>query len=308
MAKVTVIIPNYNHADYLLQRLDSIRLQTYTDWEAIIIDDASTDRSANLITDYLNSNEFHLKEFIKQKENSGSGYKSWQKGIRLAKSKYIWIAETDDYCEPEFLQEAIEALDANPDVGLAFTASHYVDEKGALLYNTDRRFSMLGINDGEVLRYKSQMLTNHLPLNPLITNGSAVVFRNPESVLPEALFQNKQLSDLFLWQYLLIDKDFVCINKKLNYFRRHSESTTTKNFNHNSHTVYEEYSRFANYFKIGTAKNKTIVSHYVKHFLIPNRKSLGLFHLKPVKDISLSKLVKFTILVKQYLKHIIKRH
>lgn len=307
MAKVTVIIPNYNHADYLLQRLETIRLQTYNDWEAIIIDDASTDQSVSLITDYLNSNTFPLKEFIKQKENSRSGYLSWQKGINIAESQYIWIAETDDYCEPEFLQEAIEALEANPNANLAFTASHYVDEKGGLLYNTDKRFSVLNIAENSVSSYKGNRLTDALPLQPLITNGSAVVFRNPKNVLPNDLFQNKQLSDLFLWRYLLMDKDFVCINKKLNYFRRHGESTTTKNFNNNSHTIYQEYSKFANYFNVDQAMNKAIVNHYAKHFLIPNRKSVGLFHLEPVDDIRLSKLVKFTILVKQYIKQITKR-
>ena len=95
MPLVTVIIPNYNHAKYLRQRIDTVLNQTYTSFEVIILDDCSTDNSKDIILSYKDNP--HISNIVLNSENSGSTFKQWNKGFELAKGDYIWIAESDDY-------------------------------------------------------------------------------------------------------------------------------------------------------------------------------------------------------------------
>src|SRR5207342_1807970 len=102
MATISVIIPNYNHAFYLKQRIDSVIQQTYSDFEIIILDDASTDNSRDVIEKYRHYPK--VKHIIYNESNSGSTFSQWQKGIELASGKYIWLAESDDVADSTFLE------------------------------------------------------------------------------------------------------------------------------------------------------------------------------------------------------------
>ena len=309
MVDVTIIIPNYNHGDYIIQRLDTIAFQTYTQWEAIIIDDASNDNSANYIETYLKNHvKFKVKHFIKNELNSGSGYISWLKGFELAETEYIWIAETDDYSDPSFLETTISALKANSKAALAFTASNYVDSHGKFLYTTSKRLAKLHLDSGQSKIFKGQVIIEDFPLQPLITNGSAVVFRKPKTQIPKDLFLHKQLSDIFLWTLLLKDTYFIYINKELNYFRRHDQSTTTVNYAKHKEEIYVQYCKYVSYFKQESTKAKRIIDHYVKHFLIPNRKKVGYLYLQPIEGLyNVSRLGMVLRIMRGYFNHIFKR-
>ena len=80
---VSIIIPNYNHADYLEERITSILNQTYTNYEIIILDDKSTDNSIEIINKFRDNS--HINNIIINEKNSGSPFKQWFKGISLAK-------------------------------------------------------------------------------------------------------------------------------------------------------------------------------------------------------------------------------
>lgn len=82
MPKCSVIIPNYNHADYLEQRITSILLQTFTDYELIILDDCSEDESLAIIEKYKHHSK--VSQVITNDNNSGSPFLQWTKGITLA--------------------------------------------------------------------------------------------------------------------------------------------------------------------------------------------------------------------------------
>ena len=79
MPKVTVVTPNYNHARYLPQRLDSILAQTYQDFELIILDNASTDNSREVIESY--AKDPRVKAIFNAK-NNGSTFKQWKLGAK----------------------------------------------------------------------------------------------------------------------------------------------------------------------------------------------------------------------------------
>ena len=125
---VSVIIPNYNHARYLEQRLDSVLNQTYQNFEVIILDDHSTDNSLEVINRYKDNP--HIKQIVVNETNSGSTFKQWDKGIHLATGDIIWIAESDDYCELNLLDELVRIYTSKPDMAYVYTTSIMVDENG----------------------------------------------------------------------------------------------------------------------------------------------------------------------------------
>ena len=84
--KVSVIVPNYNYAAYLEERIESVLNQSYQDFELIILDDCSTDNSRILIEQYRS--DPHVSHIVYNEVNTGSPFKQWAKGIELAKGEY----------------------------------------------------------------------------------------------------------------------------------------------------------------------------------------------------------------------------
>lgn len=105
---VSVIIPNYCHAPYLEQRITSVLNQTYTNFEVIILDDNSPDNSVEIINQF--KNDEHIKHIVVNEKNSGSTFIQWNRGIELSQGEIIWIAESDDYCEPTFWKSAFRNM------------------------------------------------------------------------------------------------------------------------------------------------------------------------------------------------------
>ena len=102
---VSVIIPNYNHAQFLKERIDSVLRQWFKDFEIIILDDCSSDNSKAVIEEFKGEDKIVHVEF--NEKNSGSPFKQWVKGIELAKGDLIWIAESDDLADSQFLEKIV---------------------------------------------------------------------------------------------------------------------------------------------------------------------------------------------------------
>jgi glycosyltransferase involved in cell wall biosynthesis len=120
MPTVSVIIPNFNHARFLEQRIDSVLNQTFQDFELILLDDCSTDESRSIISKYTNDPRVRI-EF--NEINSGSTFKQWNKGVRLASAKYVWIAESDDWADERLLERLVAVLESDPAVTFAYCQS-----------------------------------------------------------------------------------------------------------------------------------------------------------------------------------------
>ncbi len=308
MAKVSIIIPNYNHSEFLTDRLQTIVNQTYKDWEAIIIDDKSTDASVQIIEKFLEENPiFKIKHFIKNTQNSRSGYYSWKKGIELAQTEYIWIAETDDYSDLTFLEEQISVLEQNKSATLSFCTSNYVENE-KIIYNSTKRTKDLNVLDGESNVFNEKVLIDKMPFNTYITNGSAVLFRKPLKPIPEIIFNNKQTSDLFLWTFLIQNSDFIFLNKKLNFFRRHETSTTTINNKENRENLYYEYVAYLNYFQSPIKTIRSVIYDYILNFVFAKENKKSYFYLAPLKKIaSLNRIQLYSILFKMYVQVLISK-
>lgn len=226
--EVSIIIPNYNHSRFLKQRIESVLAQTYTDYEIILLDDASTDDSVSILNHYItNSRVAHLEI---NSVNTGSPFAQWQKGISLSHGKYIWIAESDDAADASFLEKAVSVLNQYPHASFCFLGSHCVDEKGNQL-STDfdrwtskqlRRPHNIGVFDGE------DYIKHNLYWRNYIYNASGVIFckQSFEKVKDLSCFMMRYSGDWLFWIEMARQGDVIEIYEKMNYFRLHSSSTT----------------------------------------------------------------------------------
>lgn len=228
--RVSIIVPNYNHALFLKKRLDSIFNQTFQDFEVILLDDASTDASKDILSTYKNHPK--VSHLIFNAINSGSPFKQWEKGIKLAKGDFIWIAESDDYCELNFLEAMLNKCDAN--VGICYAQSIDVDENNTpLMHRLDytRKFEP-NIWEESFSRSGKMFVQNYLLVKNVIPNASAVVF-NKHLVTPElfkkTLTEMKMCGDWFFWMRLLPKTSIAFVSKELNYFRNHAKVSRLHN-------------------------------------------------------------------------------
>lgn len=225
MTSVSVIVPNYNHAPYLRQRIESILNQTFQDFEMIILDDCSTDGSSEIIERYRS--DPHMSQIIYNEANSGSAFRQWNKGIALAKGEWIWIAESDDWAEPEFLERMMRAVTENPTCGMAYCRSFYTDIKGNVLWEV--------ADEKQTVFHKGDIfLQETLSLYNAIVNVSSCLFKrelfNSEKT---SLYEDMRLCGDWFFYVLLAEKaDVIEIQSPLNYCRRHgtniSESAEAK--------------------------------------------------------------------------------
>lgn len=225
MPKVSIIIPNYNYKQYLPKRIATVLHQTFDDYEIILLDDCSTDGSK----EYLQEIAKHPKvsTCILNEKNTGNPFVQWQKGIQYAKGEYIWIAESDDYCDPSFLEEMIALMELHPNASYAFCGSHIVDENDKFI---PKNFDTWKQEDGKAFLYHSQDFLKHYLLWRCTSyNASMVLFRKKKYENIQMDFSALRYSgDWLFWIKMAEKGDVIILHKRLNYFRRHSASVTIK--------------------------------------------------------------------------------
>jgi glycosyltransferase involved in cell wall biosynthesis len=127
---VSIILAVYNCERYLGEAIESVRSQTYQNWELLIVDDASTDTSANCAAKA--AEEDHRIHLFRQANNSGQTACA-NLGIDRAVGKYIARLDADDMMLPERLAKQVDYMESHPDVGLLGTAYEMIDEQGDLI-------------------------------------------------------------------------------------------------------------------------------------------------------------------------------
>lgn len=117
MPKVSVIMPAYNAEKYIKEAIDSILAQTFTDFEFIIIDDGSTDGTAEIIRTY---HDCRIK-YLKNAQNAGIVF-SLNRGLDIARGVYIARMDADDISLPERFEKQTVYMDEHPDIAVCGTA------------------------------------------------------------------------------------------------------------------------------------------------------------------------------------------
>ena len=219
---ISVIIPNYNYAVYLPERIESILNQTFKKIEIVILDDASSDDSAQIIRSYREI----YPEIIRAKfyaNNSGSTYQRWNDGAALANGEYILFAGADDSCAPDMLNNLYYGITEDRGYVFAFCNSVKIDSIGRVIKQFRLKCDTFeNVSDCITGRfYRSQKC--------LIPNASGVLFR--KSVFDDLNGFNADLklcADIDLYIRMLQRGSAKYIGKPLNYYRSHSESVTAR--------------------------------------------------------------------------------
>jgi glycosyltransferase involved in cell wall biosynthesis len=224
MPIVSVIVPNYNHARYLRQRVETVLRQTLQDLEVILLDDCSTDDSRSILSSYAGDSRVRI-EF--NSVNSGSPFKQWNKGVRLARGKYVWIAESDDYAGERLLERLVAVLEPDPEVAFAYCLSWGIDGGNEPHGFADRYLRYLSPD-----RWRSDFVVdgreecrNYFVRANVVPNASAVVFRR--AVYEEVGGADESLrvcGDWKLWAAMALTGRIAYLGDPLNYFRFHDAS------------------------------------------------------------------------------------
>lgn len=233
MPKVSVIVPNYNHAPYLEQRIESILNQTFQDFELILLDDCSNDNSVEVLKRYAAHPK--LSHLVINEHNSGSTFKQWDKGIALSKGEYVWIAESDDVADLSFLETISNLIKNRPDIGLAYTQSRLINSKGNVTY--EPTFEKVD----PVKKYSgTDYIRTKLLFSNVIWNASMMVFRKSlYDVVDKSQFVNmKYCGDWFFYTLISEQCNVLEINQVLNNFRVHTQNVST-NAESNGKTFFE---------------------------------------------------------------------
>ncbi len=245
---VSVIIPNYNHAEFLEQRIECVVNQSYSNFEVIVLDDKSTDESLEIINKY----EEHprISSIITNGKNSGSVFKQWVRGISNSGGKYLWIAESDDYANVDFLKEMVALAEKNPSAGLVFSDSNNVDAKDVAFGKISSRHPILNeIQNSFHLFPQCENASMYFISDMLILNVSSVLFNLEKLKLVtdfEELQTYKNCGDRFVYLSIFLNFDMVYLNKSLNYRRNHDKNITKSNFS--SGLIFRERMGVINYY------------------------------------------------------------
>lgn len=227
---VSIIVPNYNHEKFLKERLESIFNQTYTNFEVILLDDCSTDSSLNILNKYAENSK--VSHCVFNETNSGNTFIQWNKGIALAKGDFIWIAESDDFCELNFLEELIQPLLLDDEIVLSYCQSKRVDEfskvKGDWLNHTDSLDKTFFLNNFTV--DGNEFIERFLIFRNVIPNASGVLFRRETALSLGELETDSFLrycGDWLFYIKLITNNKVAFKSTALNCYRYHPQSVIT---------------------------------------------------------------------------------
>ncbi|MFZ5638489.1 MAG: glycosyltransferase [Pseudomonadota bacterium] len=231
--QVSAVVPNYNYARYLPERIDSIADQTAPMTEIVVLDDASTDDSVEVLRlqrMYTNPEPVIVRNAV----NSGSVFRQWLEGVRRARGEFVWIAEADDAADPRLIATLLPAMRADPGIVMAYAQSSRVDAAGFELHA-----DYLGYTDDlSVERWRApytatgaEEVEAGLAVKNTIPNVSAALFRRAPllEVLEthiEELAGYRIAGDWLVYLYLLRQGRIHYAPQTLNRHRYHGASVT----------------------------------------------------------------------------------
>ena len=181
---ISIVVPVYNAEKYLEETIKSIFLQGYPELEVILVDDCSTDGSADIIRRYqeLYPNVYYHKLDV----NSGVAI-ARNTAIELAKGRFVAFVDSDDIWKPGKLEKQLSLFNEHPGCPFTYTAIDYIDENGKLLKN--KRSLRESVTYNYVLR------------NTMIATSTVIIDRN---VVPDVVMPNRRSAeDYSLWLSLL---------------------------------------------------------------------------------------------------------
>lgn len=219
---VSVVMPSYNHARYISTALESVVSQTYKNYELIIIDDASSDQSKDLIIDFINNHPEIPSRFMCHDTNRG-GVITLNSLIENANGEYIALINSDDVWLPNKLEQQVRFLDAHPEVGAVFTQALIVDDNDQVVTRSEDFPADIFVQSN---RSRGKWL-RHLffDLNCLC---------HPSILIRKSVYDSiglydprfRQLPDMQMWVRLLKYTEIAILEEPLVHLRFHTSNTS----------------------------------------------------------------------------------
>jgi alpha-1,3-rhamnosyltransferase len=247
---VSVIVPSYNHEQYITQCIESVINQTYKNFELTVIDDGSKDSSPDILRKLQQKYGFNLVF----QENIGLAL-TLNKGIKeYAKGKYYSSCSSDDYWAPDKLEKQVNFLEKHPEFPACFGKQYMVDQHSVILpYITETANKRL--KGGHI--FKEVICQEfHPPVN--------FMFRR--SLFDEVgYYKNTWAEDFYMDLKILEKYPLGFVDKYLNYYRRSIETTDVKAKMLNQKIIYSHLDTI-NAYKESIYYKKAIKLWYLRCF------------------------------------------
>jgi glycosyltransferase involved in cell wall biosynthesis len=160
---VSIVIPTHNMASYLGLAIESVLRQTHSDWDLHVVDDGSTDATAELVARYKNDQRIHYWYQTNQERAAARN-----RGITNSSGKYVAFLDADDLWEPEKLHKQVAALESNPGAALCYTYARYIRRDGTPLPNEKQLTACEGYVLPDLVR------GNFIPVSSVLVRRSAL--------------------------------------------------------------------------------------------------------------------------------------
>ena len=215
--KFSVIIPLYNKAPYIRKALESVFAQTYTDYELIIVDDGSTDGSAEIAESFLQDPASRLSpltsrlRLLKQPNQGVSAARN--NGVAQAHGDYITFLDADDWWEPTYLERMAQLIKDYPDAGLY--ACNYV------YYKPGKTHVALNIPTGYINYPKTYYESDAMP----VWTGAAMIPRKVYDEMGGFPIGIKLGEDFLLWAKIALHYPVVFSNEPLAWYNNDVPAT-----------------------------------------------------------------------------------
>lgn len=215
MPKVSVCIPSYNSSRFLGQTIESVLAQRYSDYELVILDNASTDGTPELCSRYTDPRIRYLRfeELVGQAAN-------WNRCLDHATGELVILLHSDDMLQPTYLERAVAYLEQVPEASYLFCCAQHVDAEGRPLH--------LQSAYAEDQRVPGRELARRLLLEGCLVNPAGVLARRSayEAVgrFTEEIVWGV---DWHMWVRLALQGDVLYLAEPLSEYRQHGQSGTT---------------------------------------------------------------------------------
>jgi glycosyltransferase involved in cell wall biosynthesis len=282
--RVSVCVPVYNGEVFLGQALDSILAQTYRDFELIVSDNASTDSTGEICTQYA-ARDARIRYF-RNERNIGAN-PNFNRLVRLAGAPFFKLANADDLCHPELLARCVPVLDRHPEVVLCYARTRLIDAQGNSLGDYD---------DGLDLRWPSAPARFRAAVErTALVNVLQGVIRT-DVLQKTSLMASYPGADVLLVAELALRGEFCEIPERLFFRRMHATASSSLRMwherqafidpavspTHSLRTSKEHLGYLSALLRTPlTPRDRLALSYWVVRSVVGSRRSLGreLFHL-----------------------------
>lgn len=222
---VSIIIPLYNKEKYIEQTIENIKKQTYSNWELIIVDDKSTDKSLDIVKKYKNEKII----IMENKKNYGAA-KSRNTGLKYATGRYICFQDADDFWNKRKLEKQVKFMKKNG-CAFSYTGFSFITDDGNIIKT---------VNIQDKLEYKEALKNTRI-----LTSATMFDIEKIDKKLLE--MPDIKSEDIATW-WNILKKGYIAygINESLVYYRKTKNSLTSNKLRSakNRWYIYRKYENF----------------------------------------------------------------